>query len=65
MIDIDRAASEGRVLELGAGESPHRHTDVTVDIRGDLPAIDHPDVDIGSDRLPVDELPFDVVLMFH
>lgn len=65
MIDVDRKAEMGAVLEVGAGESPYLHADVTVDIRDDLPGIDFPGVEVGTDALPVDDESFDVVVLFQ
>lgn len=65
MIELHQRANQGEVLELGAGESPYSEADVTVDIREDLYDVDHGGVDVGSDRLPVDDASFDVVVMFQ
>ncbi|MFB6118909.1 methyltransferase domain-containing protein [Halosegnis sp.] len=52
-------------LELGAGTSPHPDADVTLDIREDLPHIDYPGVDIGTDTWPLPDESVDRVICEH
>jgi len=65
MTDLHQYASGKVVLELGAGEFPYAGADVTIDIREDLDDIDHGGVDVGTDRLPVDDASFDLIVMFQ
>jgi SAM-dependent methyltransferase len=57
--------SDKRVLEIGAGQSPDSSATETLDIRDDLSHIDYPGVDIGKDRLPVEDNSIDHVIANH
>ncbi|WP_435068362.1 methyltransferase domain-containing protein [Haloplanus sp. C73] len=65
MANLHQRARQGQVLELGAGESPYPQADTTMDIREDVDGIDVGGVDVGRDRIPVDDESFDVVVMFQ
>ena len=51
-----------RILEIGAGETPHPKMTDTLDIREDLAEIDFPGVDIGSDVWPLEDESVDRIL---
>lgn len=54
-----------RILEIGAGENPTQEATETLDIRNDLDHIDHPGIDIGTDRLPFDDNSVDKIIANH
>jgi SAM-dependent methyltransferase len=54
----------GLIVDLGAGESPHRDADVTVDIREDID-VDYGGIDIGRDSLPFGDASVGIVICRH
>lgn len=54
-----------KCLDIGAGDNPHPDATVTLDYATHLPHIDHPGIDITSDRWPFDDNTVERVICQH